>query len=191
MQIVRGSDIGRYIERLGEFRIEIFSEYPYLYDGELEYERSYLSRYTRSPDSLLIVMEDDQGIIGACTGIPLKYEDEEFKKPFSERNIEEYYYIGEIMLRNDSRGRGLGSALLSEALRAIDTQKYKKVFLCAVDRGENHPLRPKSYFPPDTLWKKFGFDMETDKVIFYHWKDIGEDHSTEKPMKVWVKNLDV
>ncbi len=34
---------------LGRLRISVFREYPYLYDGTLEYEREYLKTYVRSP----------------------------------------------------------------------------------------------------------------------------------------------
>ena len=38
MEIIRGPEIENYIDRLGRFRIEIFREYPYLYNGSIEYE---------------------------------------------------------------------------------------------------------------------------------------------------------
>lgn len=71
MQIIRGPEIENHIDDLGRFRIEIFREYPYLYDGNIEFERVYLSPYSRNPESLLLILQDAHGIIGACTGTPL------------------------------------------------------------------------------------------------------------------------
>ncbi len=106
MEILKGSEIKKHIEDLGCFRIEIFKEYPYLYDGDMQYEKEYLSRYLKSIESILILLKDSQGFVGACTGIPLKDEDTEFIKPFQENRIEEIFYIGKIMVRKDSRGKG-------------------------------------------------------------------------------------
>lgn len=187
MQLIRGIDIEKYIDELGRFRIEIFREYPYLYEGDLDYERRYLSRYLRNDESILAVMNDDKGIIGACTAMPLRDEDQEFKRPFAKENVNEIFYICEIMIRADSRGKGLGSELLSSCISLIDVSKYKKICLYTVDRDPNHPPRPEKYRSPDSLWRKLGFEKDKNLVVYYHWKDVGDEVETEKPMNVWVK----
>ena len=187
MLILSGSEIENYIDRLGEFRMEIFREYPYLYDGSIQHERTYLSRYSRNTESLLLLLQDTLGIMGACTGIPLKGEGCEFQNAFAGENNDEIYYIGEVMLRADSRGKKLGSCLMSTALGLIDSRKYKKVCLCTVDRGLDHPQRPLSYRPPDYLWKKYGFEKSTMLMSYFDWKDIGKDAETRKPMNIWFR----
>ena len=188
MKIMRGLEIENHIDDLGRFRMEIFREYPYLYDGSIEYERVYLSRYSRNPESLLLILQDDRGILGACTGMPLTSEDIGFQNTFVGENKDEIYYIGEIMLRADSRGQGLGSSLLSTALSLIDLTRFKKVSLCTVDRGLNHPRRPVNYCPPDYLWEKYGFVKSSNHLAYLGWKDIGHEIETDKPMNIWFKN---
>jgi GNAT superfamily N-acetyltransferase len=188
MQLIRGLEIENHIDDLGRFRIEIFREYPYLYDGSIEYERVYLRRYSRNPESLLLILQDACGILGACTGIPLTGEDIEFQNAFVGENKDEVYYIGEIMLRAGSRGQGLGSSLLSTALSLIDLNRFKKVSLCTVDRGLNHPRQPGNYCPPDYLWKKYGFAKSSNLKANLAWKDIGDEIETLKPMNIWFKN---
>ncbi len=189
MQIIRGQEIENHIEQLGRFRIEIFKEYPYLYDGDLAYERAYLSRYSMNPESFLIVIQDNLGVIGACTGIPLNGEDQEFQNAFAGENRDEIYYIGEVMLRKDARGKKMGSKLLATALSLIDSRKYKIVSLCTVDRGSNHPQRPESYCSPEYLWTKYGFVKSFNLLAFFAWKDIGQKIETRKPMNIWLKAL--
>jgi GNAT superfamily N-acetyltransferase len=188
MEIIRGQEIENYIDHLGRFRIEIFREYPYLYDGSIEYERVYLSRYSLNPESLLLILQDDRGIIGACTGMPLTGEDFEFQNAFVGENKDEIYYIGEVMLRADSRGQGLGSSLLSTALSLIDFSRFKKVSLCTVDRGLNHSRRPRNFCPPDYLWEKYGFVKSDNLLTYLAWKDIGDEIETHKPLNIWFKN---
>lgn len=187
MHIIHGTEIKNYIETLGRFRIEIFREHPYLYEGDLEYERKYLSRYSGNPDSLLIMLFDDNGLVGACTGVPLLEESREFKSLFAVEALHEIYYIGEVMVRADCRGKGVGTKLLATALSAIGPEKYKTICLATVDRGENHSPRPKQYTPPDSLWHKFGFEKHENLVVPFAWKDIGDELETEKPMVAWIR----
>ena len=119
MEVLKGNEIKNYVDELGRFRIEIFKEFPYLYEGNMEYERNYLYRYTKSSESILILMKDTRGLFGACTGIPLQDEDTEHVRPFQKINIEEIFYIGELMVRADSRGKRLGTKLLSKMLDLI------------------------------------------------------------------------
>ncbi len=189
MEILKGNEIKDYIDALGHFRIEIFKEYPYLYEGDMKYEREYLSRYSKSSESILILMKDSQGLVGACTSLPLKDEDTDFIKPFETNAIEEILYIGEIMVRADSRGKGLGTRLLSKMLELVNLSKFKTVCFYTVDRGTNHPLQPSNYKSPESLWNRFGFFKDPVKVVYCPWKDLGDTTETNKPMNVWIKEL--
>lgn len=189
LQIIYGTQIEKHIEPLGCFRIEIFSQFPYLYDGEMEYERKYLARYAASPQSFLIFCEDELGLVAACTGTPLQNADEEFRVAFCDEDIEQTYYIGELMVRRGFRGMGIGPKLLTAAIKEIGAMGFKKVSLCAVDRPQDHPMRPSDYVSPDGLWEKFGFEKLRDKKVYYHWRDLGEAAESEKPMSIWVLTL--
>jgi GNAT superfamily N-acetyltransferase len=136
---------------------------------------------------LLLILEDALGIVGACTGIPLAGEDPEFQNAFAGENKEEVYYIGEVMLRADSRGKKLGSRLMSTALDLIDSSQFKKISLCTVDRGLSHPREPLGYSPPDYLWKKYGFEKSGNLMAYLDWKDIGHCVETRKPLNIWFR----
>ena len=81
-----GDQINPYIDDLARLRIEVFRSFPYLYDGDMGYERKYLDTYARSPESLFVLATDGESVIGAATGIPMDHETEEFKGPFIHRN---------------------------------------------------------------------------------------------------------
>ena len=49
---VHGPDLQPHLDGLGRLRIAVFRDYPYLYDGTLEYEREYLQSYLKSPAQL-------------------------------------------------------------------------------------------------------------------------------------------
>ncbi len=56
-----GSALEPWLDALGELRIRVFREYPYLYDGSLAYEREYLQRYLGAQDALVVMVSDYDG----------------------------------------------------------------------------------------------------------------------------------
>jgi len=189
LQTISGQEIARHIEALGQFRIDIFRDYPYLYEGEMQYERDYLARYSQCNQSLLLLAEDSAGVAAACTAIPLLTETEDFRAPFTKAEQEEFFYIGEVMVRSDYRHQGMGSQMLAKMINLIEQQGFRKICLYTVDRGQNHPTKPADYFPPDRLWQKFNFTTNGQQVHF-SWKDIGDAQASRKPMNVWVRSAD-
>ena len=49
-----GSEILKSIDDLARLRMTVFAEWPYLYEGDPEYEERYLSEFVTAPDSLLV-----------------------------------------------------------------------------------------------------------------------------------------
>ena len=93
VNLYTGAEIGAFIEPLGRYLIEIFREFPYLYDGDMDYERHYLSRYLQSDESFLLLGQDASGIACACTGIPLQHETDAFADP-STGNV----FVGQLIV---------------------------------------------------------------------------------------------
>jgi len=188
MNVYKGSQIEPCLEMLGQFRIDIFREYPYLYDGDMAYEAAYLQRYAQSQDGVLCLLLDEQGIRGACTGLPLMDEDASFQAPFEKHEQQHIFYIGEVMVRANARGQGLGPQLIKAMLDQIDMQRFPIQCLYTVDRGDAHPAKPAQYRAPDYLWQRFGFSLVPEKLAYFSWKDLGDRHATSKPMRVWSRD---
>ena len=62
-----GSKIASVFEPLAQLRIAVFRDFPYLYDGSLNYEMQYLQTYAGSPRSLLFAAFDGGKMGGATT----------------------------------------------------------------------------------------------------------------------------
>lgn len=82
-----GKGLERYIDELARLRIAVFREFPYLYDGSLDYERKYLKTYIGVADSVIVLALDEARVVGASTGLPMEAETEEVKKPFKGQGI--------------------------------------------------------------------------------------------------------
>ena len=187
-----GADVERYIPEVARLRIEVFREFPYLYDGNMEYEAKYLRTYTESPGSVIVIAFDDGQVIGASTAVPMRHEMEEVKRPFIEHDIdpENVFYLGESVLRRVYRGRGIGVRFFQEReAHAKRVGDFAWAAFCAVERSDNHPRRPADYVPLDIFWNKRGYTKHPELRTTFTWQDLDDTSQTPKPMVFWLKPL--
>jgi len=190
IQAFCGDDVQLYINALAQLRIEIFREFPYLYDGNMEYEKKYLSTYIASRDSVVVIAFDENNVVGASTAIPLRHETTEVLKPFVENNIDpqDVFYLGESVLRSKYRGQGIGVRFFNEReAHARRLGDFKWFAFCGVDRPVDHSRRPANYKPLDEFWRHRGYVRHPELKAGYRWKDLGDKVETVKPMIFWLK----
>lgn len=196
VEIHVGKDAAEYIDYVSQLRIDIFKEYPYLYEGELEYEKQYMHGYTTDKKSMIAVAKVNGELAGVSTGIPLISDSEivaDAKNVFAKQNVEvgDYYYYGEVIVLPKFRGHGITTKLYSEQNQLIQEWGFKHVCILTVVREENHSLKPKDYKSPDGMWKHLGF-FRNDLTIDYHWPTIHPDKSVKdvnNTLEFWTKNL--
>lgn len=194
IQHLKGSDpaLARYLRDLARLRIEVFRDFPYLYDGTLEYEQNYLQTYAKCRDSIVILALDEGRVVGASTGLPLENETEEFKAPFIAKGLapERIFYCGESVLLKSHRGRGIYSHFFNgREGHARELGRFDTICFCCVQRSENHPLRPGDYQPLDAIWGRFGYEKHPELFAEYVWKDLDEEQESAKEMVFWLKPL--
>jgi GNAT superfamily N-acetyltransferase len=180
------------IEELAQLRMQVFREFPYLYDGTVDYEMEYLQTYMDSPEAMAVLALDGTTVVGASTAVPMRWETAEFKRPFIERGIdpEQVFYLGESVLLPQYRGGGLYRQFFAaREAHARSLREFEYACFCAVQRPHDHPLRPADYQPLDDIWRHFGYDRRADFVTMYHWKDVDQPTETDKPMVFWLKSL--
>ncbi len=187
-------DLLPYIEDLGKLRIEVFREFPYLYEGDFEYENKYLRRYANSERSLVVIALNGKEIIGATTCIPLADEEIDFQKPFLENSFEinQIFYFGESIIKKQFRGMGIGHRFFEfrEEHAQKMTSDLRYTGFCAVNR-ENHPSKPSGYKPLDSFWNRMGYLRQDHLKISLPWKDIGEDMETRKSLTFYLKDWSI
>lgn len=187
-----GSQIADHLPSLAGLRMKIFREYPYLYVGTEAYERDYLRVYVDSPDSMVVLVYDDDRVVGALTTIPFADEHADIKAPFVEQgsDLSRIFYCGEVLLLPEYRGRGLGGRLFKEAeIRARELGRFDLICLCGVKRDDGHPRRPLGYKSLDGFWEKYGYTRRPNLIGTFTWKDLDEEEETPKPMEFWTKEL--
>jgi GNAT superfamily N-acetyltransferase len=187
-----GEALNQFIPELARLRIEVFRDFPYLYDGDPDYEARYLQTYIEAPDSVIVLAFDGDKVIGASTGIPLRYETDEVKAPFIKAGIDvdSVFYCGESVLLSQYRGKGAGVAFIEHREQhAQELGGYEFSCFCGVQRPEDHPRRPSGYKPLDNFWRKRGYEKHPELNTTFSWKELDEEHESPKPMTFWMKKL--
>jgi len=177
---------------LARLRIEIFRDFPYLYEGDLDYERRYLATYLTQEGAVIVGAFDGEALVGAATASPLAGHFDDFAKPFAERGLDiaDFYYFGESVLEKAYRGRGIGVRFFDERESAARQDGFTRCIFSAVIRPPDHPLRPEGYVPLDDFWRKRGYRRLEGFQTGFSWRDVGEAAETEKRMEFWIRELD-
>lgn len=186
-----GAALEQFIPELARLRIEVFRDFPYLYDGDINYEKKYLQTYIDCPDSVIVIAFDGDRVVGASTAIPMKYETDELKQPFLDQgyNLDEVFYCSESVLDKNYRGLGIGVRFFEQReAHAKELGGFKHICFCCVERPADHPRRPADYVPLDQFWNKRGYVKHPELQTRYIWKDLDDSEETPKPMTFWLKH---
>lgn len=191
-----GRDIAPHIAELAALRIRGFRDFPYLYEGSLDYERHYLEGYLAEPRATLIRVLDGDKLAAAATSTPLASSADivaEAPELFAAAGHapKDFYYYAEILVEKAYRGRGIAQLVYAERERLAQSWGYEHLCLAVVERDEHHPLRPADYQSPERIWRRDGF-VKTDITFTYSWPTIHADgHVAEvdNPMRFWTKDL--
>lgn len=187
-----GQDMERAIDGLAALRIKVFHDWPYLYDGDPDYEAEYLRAYTESGGAIIVAAWDGDRMVGAATGAPMEDHAEDFGAPLEARGfaLEDVFYCGESVLLPEYRGRGLGHAFFDRREAQARRLGRRYCCFCSVIRPTDHPLKPHDYRPLDTFWRRRGYVPLDGVTAAFTWKDVGASEETEKQMTVWLRSLD-
>lgn len=187
---LQGPRLEAALPALAELRISVFRAWPYLYEGDLEYERDYLQAYLQ-PDAVLIAAYDGGTIVGASTALPLRAEPDYVVAPVAAFGLapDSVVYLGESVLLPSHRGRGIGVRFFEEREVVARRQGRAHAVFCAVVRPAAHPARPPDFVPLDAFWHRRGYQRLPGVTTSFAWRDVGTPAETAHPMQFWHKPL--
>ena len=192
VRALSGDAILPWLDAVAELRMTVFREWPYLYAGDVGYERDYLSRYGRSARSVLVLAMVGDAVIGASTGLPLADEDPAFQRPFVDLDvaIERVFYFGESIVLPQWRGQGIGHRFFdlrqahARALGGFDMTAF-----AAVDRAEQDPRRPPNHRGNEVFWRKRGYVRQPGMTMLLRWNEI-DVGDVPHPMTFWTRPVE-
>lgn len=188
-----GNAVAPYLDDVARLRIEVFRAFPYLYDGDVGYEATYLATYAKSPESLFVLAFDGGRVVGASTGLPLADETPSFQKPFAERGtpLGEVFYFGESVLLPAWRGHGLGHRFFDEReTYARRLGRFSTTAFCAVVRDADDPRSPAGYRSNEAFWGKRGYVKQPDMRCAIEWKEVGAAARSLQQLAFWLRPLE-
>lgn len=188
--VLTGQQVGEVLDDLARLRIAVFRDWPYLYDGDADYERDYMRAY-QSPGAVVVAAYDGARMVGAATGAPMEHHASDFAAAFAGRPepLEQIFYCAESVLLPDYRGRGLGHAFFDGREAQARALGRRFSAFCSVMRPADHPARPAGYRPLDGFWRGRGYAPLPGVIAEFEWKDHGEPAATRKPLQFWMKPL--
>jgi GNAT superfamily N-acetyltransferase len=192
VEFFAGAAMLPHLPALGRLRIVVFREWPYLYDGSLENEQNYLAGFAACPRVGLAVAFDGENPVGCSSCLPLADEDDAVRAPFLARALDpaRFFYFGESVLLPAFRGQGIGVEFFrAREAHARATSNCDFATFCAVQRAQNHPLRPAGAVPLDAFWRKRGFLPYPDLVCAMRWKQVDSEERVENRLAFWLKSL--
>lgn len=191
MQTVIGAEILPFTEALARLRITVFREWPYLYQGSMDYERDYLKTYAACPDSIVALALHGDSVVGASTAVPLAQADADFQAAFTNSiyDIDSIFYLGESVLLPEYRGQGLGHRFFEAREAQARAFGSRYAAFCAVDREVEDPRQPASYRPLDAFWQKRGYVKHPEIAAIFDWREIGQALQSSHRLSFWIKAL--
>lgn len=191
VQSFTGNRAHAYKTALARLRIEVFREYPYLYDGSVEYEEKYLDTFLQAKDSIIVVAFADDKVVGVSTGIPLENEPPAIQQPWIDGGYapDQIFYFSESVLDKTYRGQGIGVKFFTEREKWAKKLGYPLAVFCGVIRASDHPDKPTDYVSLEPFWKKRGFQKKEGYTCKMSWKEISEVEESEKELQFWYKYI--
>jgi len=176
---------------VARLRIAVFRAYPYIYDGDAEYEERYLQVYRDSDAAILVGAYDGDTLVGAATGTPMEDHAADFGAALAGCGVplERIFYCAESVLLPEYRGRGIGHRffdLREDHARALGRTHAA---FCGVVRPEEHPARPAGYRPLDPFWRKRGYAPVEGAIAHFRWKEVGEAEESDHALQFWMRAL--
>ena len=188
LDVLTGPAVLPHLDALAALRIAVFRDWPYLYDGDMGYERDYLAAYAR-PGAMVAGAFDGDRMVGAATAAPMAQHHDEFAAALAGHDVGAIWYLAESVLLPDYRGHGVGHAFFDLREAEGRRQGFAVAAFCAVTRPDDHPARPAGARDLAPFWRARGYAPVPGAVARFAWRDVGMDAETAKPLQFWMRAL--
>lgn len=191
VRILDRDEVAERLRELAMLRITVFRDWPYLYEGDLEYEREYLRPYIQSPHAIVAGAFDGAAMVGLTTGAPLSDHDPSVAEAVRGLGLNppDVFYLAESVLLPAFHGRGFGHAFFDMRERHARKHLFRHAVFASVIRPADHPARPRHPRDLEPFWRKRGY-VPTGATAKMHWRDVGDADDTEKHLAIWARTLD-
>jgi GNAT superfamily N-acetyltransferase len=190
-ETLSGAALHPLLPDLAQLRIQVFRDWPYLYDGDAAYEAEYLRAYADAPGAAVVVCRDANRIVGAATCEPMTQGHAPVRRVFEAAGLDpaRHCYFGESVLLASYRGRGAGVRFFTDREAHARRLGLDIATFCAIARDPADPRRPTGHTPLDTFWRRRGYAPAPGLAVTFEWKEVGATTPTPHILTFWTKDL--
>ncbi|WOI53730.1 GNAT family N-acetyltransferase [Parvularcula sp. LCG005] len=191
IEVHKGTAIERLIPDLSALRVQVFAEWPYLYEGSAAQEEKYLHGFAQATDAVLVTASISDRIVGAATGCAFTEHTDARKADLSHAPFAptKTFYCAESVLLPDWRGHGVGHAFFDAREDHAKACGYHSSVFCAVERPSDHPLKPAGARALAPFWEGRGYRRLDGVTTTMDWRDRGDLAETVKTLTFWGRHL--
>ncbi len=174
MHSLRGAEGLPFLDDFARLRMEVFREYPYLYEGDISDERAYLGAYLSSDFGRVFALFDGDTLAGMLTCGPMSAEPGYLKDAFEKSglNAGESFYLGDMVLRKAYRGRGLFPRFFEAAKKQAIEGNFKTLSLMCLVNSKDDFGRPENFRDVVGLCEKIGFSKLAGAELVLDWPSV-------------------
>jgi len=181
---------------VANLRVNIFRNYPYLYDGNIAEEMENLEKYAQHNNSALAIAYCNETPVGFLCGSDLMHYSVHFENSiedlFKSGNLhaKNYYYCADIIILPEHRGKYLAPQLF-DAIENYAQQKGYTASCFITEHHENHPLKPHDHKSLVPLWNNLNY-QKSALITYATWQTYqldGTIKSEQHPLIFWLKTL--
>ena len=191
-ETLSGPALTEQLDLLGHLRIQVFREWPYLYEGDAAHEARYLADYAQSPGALVVAaFTPDGAAVGMATCQPATEASTAVRQALTGAGFDlaRVCYFGESVLLPAYRGQGAGLRFFAEREAHARQLGLGIAAFCAVVRNENDPRKPRDYTPLNDFWRKRGYTPRPDISVVFNWREVQEARETPHALSFWMREL--
>jgi GNAT superfamily N-acetyltransferase len=191
LRALTGTALDAALDDVAALRIAVFRDWPYLYDGSLEYERGYLQSYRSGTGAIVVGAFDGKALVGAATGTPMEDHAAAFSAAFAtiDLPLNQIFYCAESVLLPQYRGQGLGHGFFDLREAHARALGRSHIAFCSVIRPDDHPLRPLDARSNDRFWRGRGYAPLPGVVAEFDWLDLGQTSPSRHLLQFWMRSL--
>lgn len=175
--------------------MQMYQEFPYLYQGNDSYEHDYTKMYHDVAHAVMAVASVENTYVGMALGLPVYAVDfVPLGALLQEKGYcpQQVFYISDVIVQEKYRKLGIATQLMRVMQEQALSWGYTSLCLATVVRDSSHPLCPSTFQSSDRLWLKLGFlktDILLEPIIWPTVQPDGTVQDYANSMVLWIKSI--
>lgn len=191
LKVFLGNEARRYSQQMARVYINMFKEFPYLYEGSIvECEKNYLEGYFISNLSRILLLFKNERVVGVSVSLPVdEVKETKIKSTFLKKQLDtsKYFYIGGTVIEEPFRSLELIRTISKYHETHAKNNGYSQLVFVTVKRNPFHPSQTVNYRTLEPIWQHLGYSLVEGIEVKDKWKQADTHQEEENTLHIWTK----